>query len=386
MCSRDPENYMNREAKLLIAASETDADMLYVSGVFVPDPFIVIGLNSKWHGLFSPLEIDRAKKTSRLDYVHLLEPWQKKALDKGWKANLAGTAAAFLHGHGITRLTVPAGFALAHADQLRSWNFRVSATSGSLFPERSIKTENEIKHLRRVACITKHAMHQAKIFLASATIGQSDILHHPETGKRLKSAHLRSVIESCLVTHGARPSHTIVSCGRESADPHNIGHGFLYAHQPIIIDIFPRMLSTGYWGDMTRTFVKGKASHELRKLYRTVRMGQNIGLDMVAAGINGADIHQAILAYFDSAGFHTGIKRGKQMGFFHGTGHGLGLDVHEEPRISVQDAQLKAGQVVTIEPGLYYPGFGGIRLEDVVAVREDGSDNLTCYPRRMEIP
>ncbi|PJC67234.1 MAG: hypothetical protein CO017_11610, partial [Zetaproteobacteria bacterium CG_4_8_14_3_um_filter_59_5] len=166
---------------------------------------------------------------------------------------------------------------------------------------------------------------------------------------------------------------------------HQIGTGFLKAHQAIIVDIFPRLVCTGYWGDMTRTFVKGKASAELRKMYRTVREGQDIGLSKVMDGASGLAIHQSIQQHFSKQGFFTGTRRGKQVGFFHGTGHGVGLDVHESPRISVRDDILKAGQAVTVEPGLYYPDIGGVRLEDLVVVRKGGCDNLTRFRRRLEI-
>lgn len=383
---RDDRGHMHRKARLLIAASETDADILYVSGLFVPDPFIVIGVDHTWHGIFSPLEIDRARKTSRLDEVHLDTPLRERAIKRGWEPTPATVAAAFLHEHGITDITVPACFPVYHADRLRDLGFRVSALSGSMFPERAIKTEHEIACLRRAVAITRRAMRQAVDFLAAADVGDDGILRHPENGIRLKSHHVRRVIETFLIGHGASPAHTIVACGRESADPHNIGHGLLRTGQPIIIDIFPRVLATGYWGDMTRTFIKGRASPELRHMYKTVREGQDIGFDMLAAGVNGADIHRTILAHFESRGFKTGTEGGRQAGFFHGTGHGLGLEIHEPPRISMQEERLEAGQVVTIEPGLYYPGIGGIRLEDVAVIQQHGADNLTRFARRLVIP
>ncbi|MFQ5582022.1 MAG: M24 family metallopeptidase [Mariprofundaceae bacterium] len=376
---------MSAKAQLMIAASEHDADMLYVARLFVPDPFIIIGFNGQWHGLFSPLEVDRARKQSGLDVVHLDVPWQEKARQHGWQDAPAGTAAAFLKTHGITKIQVPGHFPLIYAEQLRGWGFEVRAAAGSLFPGRAIKSEHEILCLARAERMAKRAMHQAETFLANCSVGNDGILLHPDTGKKIRSQHVRAVIETWLIQHGASPSHTIVACGRESADPHNIGYGFVRAHQLVIIDIFPRMLDSGYWGDMTRTFVKGKASTEIKRLYRTVREGQDIGLGMVKAGANGAVIHRAISGHFETQGFPTEMRRGRQTGFFHGTGHGVGLDIHEKPRISMHDAYLKAGHVVTVEPGLYYPSLGGVRLEDLVVVREHGCENLTRYQRRLEV-
>ena len=371
---------------LMIAASEHDADMLYASGIFVPDPFIALKIGSRWHGLFSPLEVDRARKQSKLDETHLDTPWRERAEASGWGKGLAAAAAAFLKAHGVSEILVPGHFPLRHAEQLGSWGFRVKAAEESLFSERVTKNRTEIRHLAQAERLTKRAMKRAEAFLAESQTGSDGILLHPEVAGKVKSKHLRSVIETYLIQHGAMPAHTIVACGRESSDPHHIGHGYLRANQPIIIDIFPRVLATGYWGDMTRTYLKGRAPERIKKLYSTVKEGQKIGLGMVGDGVSGEAIHRAISTYFDKQGFKTGMLRGKQSGFFHGTGHGVGLEIHEAPRVSIGSGSLKAGHVITIEPGLYYPGLGGVRLEDMVLVQPDGHINLTKHPCRLEIP
>jgi len=372
-------------ATLMIAASEHDADMLYISRLFVPDAFIAIELHGRWHGLFSPLEVDRARKNSAFDEVHLDTPWREQAKASGWTANLASAAAAFLQSHKIRKIRVPGHFPLAMAEQLRTLGFTVEAANETIFGNRIIKSEEEIAQLAKAERVTKRAMQQAENFLAECRIGNDASLHHERIRGKVRAEHLRAAIETFLVANGAMPSHTIVACGRQGADPHNVGHGPLKAHQPIIVDIFPRLLSSGYWGDMTRTYVKGNASPEIKKLYRTVREGQDIGLSMVADGVAGADIHAAITSHFDHKGFKTGSMRGRQCGFFHGTGHGVGLEIHEAPRLSTAPDILKAGQVVTVEPGLYYPHLGGVRIEDLVVVREGGHANLTRHPRRLVI-
>jgi len=374
-----------KEAILMISASEHDADMLYVSGIFVPDPFIAIKVGNIWHGLFSPLEIDRARKQSQLDEAHLDTPWREKADEYGWGKGLAAAAAAFLKEQGVSEILVPGHFPLGYAEQLISWRFKIKAAKDGLFREREIKNAAEIKHLAQAERLTRQAMQRAELFLAECQIGSDNILLHPEVAGKVKSKHLRSVIETYLIQHGAMPAHTIVACGRESADPHHIGHGYLRAGQPIIIDIFPRVLATGYWGDMTRTYLKGKAPESIKRLYNTVKEGQKIGLGMVTDGISGDAIHSAITSYFDKQGFKTGLIRGKQGGFFHGTGHGVGLEIHEAPRVSTGSDNLTTGHVITIEPGLYYPRLGGVRLEDMVVVKPDGHINLTKHPCRLEI-
>lgn len=372
-------------ATLMIAASEHDADMLYISRLFVPDAFIAIGIDGRWHGLFSPLEVDRARKSSAFNEVELDSPWRQEAAANGWPAGLASVAAAFLKSRRIKSVTVPGHFPLAYAEQLRSLGFTVEAAAGALFDSRLVKSDREIAQLARAERLTKLAMRQGETFLAECSIADDGTLRHAGVAGKVRAEHLRAAIETFLIGNGAMPAHTIVACGRQGADPHNVGHGPLRACLPIIIDIFPRVLASGYWGDMTRTYVKGKASPEVKKLYRTVREGQDIGLAMIADGVAGAKIHGAITAHFDGCGYKTGMVRGRQCGFFHGTGHGVGLEIHETPRISTGADVLRAGQVVTVEPGLYYPDLGGVRIEDMVVVRENGHTNLTRHPRRLEI-
>ncbi len=372
-------------ATLLIAGSEHDADMLYVSGMFVPDPFIAIEIKKEWHGLFSPLEVDRAVRQSAFDQVHLDSEWKERGRENGWQPGLTAAAAAFLKARQISHIRVPGHFPLRFAEQLRSWGFQVEATEGNLFESRITKNDGEIKQLAKAEKLTRNAMRCAERFLGECSIGNDTVLRHADVSGKVKSKHLRSVIETYLIQNGAMPSHTIVACGKESADPHNIGSGYLRAHQPIIIDIFPRLLNSGYWGDMTRTYVKGKATAEVKRLYQTVSEGQDIGLGMVADGVVAADIHQAITTHFDRSGFKTGVVRGKQCGFFHGTGHGVGLEIHEAPRVSTGTDILKTGHVITIEPGLYYPHLGGVRIEDMVVVHKNGHTNLTNHRRRLEI-
>jgi Xaa-Pro aminopeptidase len=169
-------------------------------------------------------------------------------------------------------------------------------------------------------------------------------------------------------------------------DPHNEGSGPIRAHSSIIMDIFPRSQRTGFFGDISRTVVRGTASERLKAAYRCVEEGQRIGFRRVRDGANAFDIHAEILQYFAGQGFPTGMVDGRMQGFFHGTGHGLGLDIHEAPGIGARSRNiLKAGHVVTVEPGLYYMGMGGVRLEDVVFVTKTGCRNLVKIPKVLEV-
>jgi Xaa-Pro aminopeptidase len=168
-------------------------------------------------------------------------------------------------------------------------------------------------------------------------------------------------------------------------DPHEEGHGPIRAHAPVVMDIFPRSERTGYFGDLTRTVVRGRASERLRAVYALVHEGVRLGHRRVRDGADGTAIHREILALFEARGYRTGLQDGRMQGFFHGTGHGLGLQIHEPPSISVRPSTLRAGHVVTVEPGLYYLGLGGVRIEDVALVTRTGSRNLTRVPKFLEL-
>ena len=179
--------------------------------------------------------------------------------------------------------------------------------------------------------------------------------------------------------------HTIVAPGVQAVDPHNEGSGPLRANEPIVIDVFPQHASSRYFADLTRTVVKGRASDKVRRMFEAVKAGQEIACRMIKDGVDGSTVHKAILESFDTQGFKTGEQDGRMQGFFHGTGHGVGLEIHEPPRISPRPDTLKAGMVVTVEPGLYYLDAGGMRIEDMVVVTPDGCRILTQAPKVLEV-
>jgi len=205
-------------------------------------------------------------------------------------------------------------------------------------------------------------------------------------GVPLTSEKLRSIIDTAIVQAGGLASNTIVAGGRQACDPHERGFGLLKANEPIILDVFPRSQKTGYFGDITRTVVKGRASDALRKMYYTVERGQEIAFDHTRNKVPGKQVHKTVADFFAKEGYKTGKINGRMQGFFHGTGHGLGLEIHESPRMGPNSTDtLHSGQVVTIEPGLYYLDVGGVRLEDVAHVTRNGQRNLTKFEKVLEV-
>lgn len=376
---------MHPENLLIIADSEHDADMLYAVGMFVPDPFIYLRLAGKGHIVVSDLEIDRAKKQAPHCRVLSLSRYVKLLRGKNGKnPTLSQVAAHILRERRLKKVHVPPSFPVGYARQLRDCGIAVQETKGGCFPAREIKTADEVKKLSAALMMAEVGMAEGIHALKACKIGKGHQLFYRSLP--LTSEKLRSIIDVAIIQAGGLASHTIVAGGNQGCDPHEPGYGPLRANEPIILDIFPRSQKTGYFGDITRTVVKGRASEAVRRLYHTVAEGQDLGIAQVRDGARGRDVHQAVLDFFVKRGYKTGKRRGHMEGFFHGTGHGLGLQIHEAPRISPASSDtLRAGHVMTVEPGLYYPGTGGVRLEDVVLVTAKSCRNLTKFEKALEV-
>ena len=268
-------------------------------------------------------------------------------------------------------------FPVGAAREVEKSGIEVSVVSESPVAEkRLIKDAAEIRAIRA----SQNAARAAEKALASAIReAEPDACGRLISGGRLfTSERAKSLIRSVLVAHGTIDEEgTIVAGGLQAADPHESGSGPLRTGQTIVADIFPRSIKTGYWGDMTRTFHHGRLSPELRRMLDTVKEAQTLGIAAVRPGVSGASVHAAVREFFDLKGFKTGRDAsGRPYGFIHSTGHGVGLDIHEEPRLSPSGSLLRPGMVVTVEPGLYYPGIGGVRIEDTVLVVPSGCEIL----------
>ena len=376
---------MPNETLLIVADSEHDANMLYAVGMFVPDPFIYLRIGSKGMVVMNDLEIDRARTQARHCQVVSLSQWQKKLRRPGQSApGLARVIHSLLQAKRLKEVVVPNNFPHGLVRELRALKTRVKIRESAFFPERAIKTADEVKKLSAALMMAEVGLAEGIQALKSAKIGKDRrLLYH---GVPLTSEKLRAIIDIAIIQAGGLANHTIVAGGNQGCDPHERGYGPLRANQTIILDVFPRSQKTGYFGDITRTVVKGKASEAIRKLYHTVGQGQEIAFKKIRDNASGAEIHQAIQEMFVREGYKTGKRKGRMEGFFHGTGHGFGLEIHEAPRMGASSNDvLKAGHVVTVEPGLYYPGLGGVRLEDVAHVTANGMRNLTKFEKVLEV-
>jgi Xaa-Pro aminopeptidase len=372
----------NMKTRLIVAASETDADMLYATKFWAPDAFIFLERNGKRTLVLSDLEIDRGRKQADADEFVMFSDLEREVQGKSKKAPpYEKVLAHFLRKYGVKSTIVPANFPLGYAEELAANKIRVRATNGLFWPEREAKSDKEIEMIGRALRITELGLKRAVEVLKASKPGTGQRLRW--SGKTLTSEMLRAEIDSAILRAGGVPTGTIVAGGDQACDPHERGFGPLHANSLIILDVFPRDARTGYFGDMTRTVLRGRASEAQRKLWETVKAGQGLALKKIKAGIDGMTVHKAIQEFFAERGFPTEVRKGRRVGFFHGTGHGLGLEVHDHPRL--QKVTLKARQVLTVEPGLYYPGLGGARQEDVVVVTKSGCRVLSRFPKQLEI-
>lgn len=374
---------------LQYAASESSANQYYFSGIFVPDAFLTLQHDGKRYGIVSPLEISRVKRDSRLDTVLSLEEFVergKKAfsdeLKAGQRPGSHHVIRMVAQDLGISEVTVPEDFPAGLAFRLMEAGIKVSPKAEPFFPERIAKSDEEAEAIRSANEASAAGFREAEKVLRQAEIkGQRLMLY----GRTLTSERLREAIDVACMQAGAVATHTIVAGGEQACDPHETGHGPLRPHELIIIDIFPRSKASGYFGDMTRTYVKGAPTPEQQALVATVKEAHERCLAAVKTGVEAGDTHKAAADFFDEKGYATDKQGDPPTGFFHSTGHGLGLEIHELPRLYLNQGKLVENTVVTVEPGLYYPGLGGCRIEDVVRVKADGPEMLSDHHYRWEI-
>jgi len=358
--------------------------MLYFGRVEVHDPFIAFGVRGRKFSVQSALEIGRVKRTSAFDTILSREVWLDRAKDLyGAKAGVAEIIATLAGEYRLRHFKVPDDFPAGLYVKLVKLGLKLTFADGLMFPEREIKSPWEAACIREGnrLCTVGYTVAE-KVLRASRRKGRT-LLYR---GRPLTSESLRFALETAIQEQGGNPQDTIVAGGDQACDPHERGSGPIRPDELIIIDIFPRVVKTGYFGDMTRTYLKGRASEAQRRLVATVRQAQQRATKVIRAGVDGRLVHRAVTDCFGAAGYET--KHGKKgsVGFFHGTGHGLGLAVHDPGRMSAVVAYpLKKGSVMTVEPGLYYPGLGGCRWEDVVQVTATGTKPLSKHPYIWEI-
>lgn len=369
---------------LICADSIRSADMRHAVPLAVPDPFVYAEANGKSHVFSNSMEAPRLEDLGLFE-VHVGEEFgvdELIAQGLPWKELRAQLLLRAIGSLGTKKFTVPDDFPVWLADRLRTEGFEIVPDQDVFDDRRRAKTDAQLAGMRRAQKAAEAAMDTCRDLLRRSEIsGEQLILDgEPLTVERVKAA-----MNATFTAHDTTSEDFIVAPGPQGAVGHDMGSGPIAPHTPLVVDIWPRDNASAVFTDMTRTFVVGEVADDVREWHRLCKEALDRAISEVRPGADGKAIFEGTCEIFEAAGEPTQRTKtpGESLvdGFFHGLGHGVGLEVHEAPGMGLlSDKQFVVGDAVTIEPGLYRQGYGGVRLEDLVLVTEDGVENLTQYP------
>jgi Xaa-Pro aminopeptidase len=367
---------------LIYADSIHGAEMRHEVPVPVPDPFLYVERDGARHAVVTSFEIPRLEPLG-ID-VHPLEEFGSDDLiAQGLPRHevVMQTHVRAVGELGVTEAVVPYDFPFDLADRIRATGVELKPDKDYFSQRRRVKTETELEGIRRAQRGTEAGMAAARDMLRAAEPSNGVVMLD---GEPLTSERIKARIIGVFNEHELVSDEMIVAHGGQAASGHDMGSGPIAPGEAVVVDLFPRDRETGCYADMTRTFVVGEIPDELAEYHRLVQEALERSLDAVKAGAEGRKVYELVCDVFHEAGYPTQLSKrpGEVLasGFFHGLGHGVGLEVHEPPSLSRDPSTLVAGDVVTLEPGLYREGWGGVRLEDLVLVTDDGAENLTDFP------
>jgi Xaa-Pro aminopeptidase len=350
----------------------------------IPDPFLYAEKGDRRVAILHSLEIPRVRADAPdLEILPLEQLGVDELLAQGnpWWQNELDIALRACRELAVVRVAVPATFPVAHADFLRANGVEVVVERDLFLDRRRSKNETELAGIRRAQRACEAGLDAARELLRQARPNGAGL---EVEGEPLTSERLKRVIEDVFADHEVEGSDLIVSHGAQTAVGHDSGSGQIAPNEPIVFDLFPRDKATGCYSDMTRTYVVGEPTDEVKEWHSLVKQALESSTAAVKPGVNGRSLFEQVCNHFQAAGYKTQLNKepGEVLedGFFHSLGHGVGLEVHELPFMGRVGNDLIPGDVITIEPGLYRSGYGGVRLEDIVVVTEDGHEVITSYP------
>lgn len=366
-------------AIVLYGDSLRHPNILWRTKFSAPDPVIYVEFGDRHLLLVGSMEVGRAKKQAEVSEVRAFDDaaWRERMANSGEHQAHAATIAALLKELGTDRARVEPDFPIALARALEAHDVVIEVDDDLFRDERRRKTPEEQEAVAQTQAATVSAMGAARALLRESEVRDGKVWHD---GRPVTSDDVIAAIERDLLAHNCVTEDTIVSAGPGAADPHIANTGHLDANTGIIIDIYPVHKGTRYFGDITRTYVVGEPSEAWLRMYEAVRAAQAAALGKLRAGVSSREVHRAVCQVLYDAGFATtaeGFHRDGVATMNHGTGHGVGLMVHEPPRINDYEGRLREGDVVTIEPGLYSLTDGSVRLENTVVITADGYRELT---------
>jgi Xaa-Pro aminopeptidase len=356
--------------------------------VAIPDPILYVERNGERHAVVGSFEVPRVKALGGIVTPHAPEEfgydeYLAEGMSRDEAYNQVWVRAA--QELGVSDALVPPTFGLELADSLRAEGIEVSADRGFFVARRRAKSGAELAGVRRAQRAAEAGMRAGVELLRRSEVRGDAVLLD---GEPLTCERLKADVEAAFAAHECTADEFIVSHGAQTAVGHDMGSGPIAAHEPIVFDLFPRDRETGCYADMTRTFVVGTPSDELREYHRLVKEALDLSLAATRPGATGDQLMRLVCDLFHEHGHKTPMHKepGEVLadGFFHSLGHGVGLEVHEAPSVGRNGETLIPGDVITLEPGLYRSGNGGVRLEDLVLVTDDGHENLTDFPYELE--
>ena len=368
-------------------------DVYHVTRFLAPDPIIALEQDGEVVIVASPLEEGRARKESRAREVFSFDAFGAQEIGKTaeTREELDGEIIKrFLASRGTRRVAVATYFPLGMAERLRTAGIEI-IVDRKLSERRRAKRPDEVAALEATQRATEDAWMRGVDALRRSTARKDGTLELD--GEPFTAERLRAIVESRLLELGCVSEGAIIAPGKQAADPHMIGSGPLRAGEAIVMDIFPQHKTTRYFADMTRTVSKGEPAAEITKMYDITKRAQDAGIKALRPGVTGREVHELVEDIIWEAGYDT-LRPGQQRttnggvprGFIHGTGHGVGLEIHEMPTVGRSGTKpLAPGDVVTVEPGIYLPELGGVRLEDMLVITDTGARNLTRAPRQLVV-
>ena len=378
---------------LIYADSIRSPEMRHEVPISVPDPFLYVERDGSRHAVSTSFEVGRIAAIPGGPQAHAYEEYgYDELIASGLPREDVDleVAVAACKALGVEEAVTPLTFPMGLGERLWRSGIRVTSDNETFAARRRVKTETEIAGIRRAQRAAEAGMDAARDLLRRAEPngpkggGRALVVD----GGELTSERVKRAILEAFLAHGMVADDFIVAPGAQGAVGHDMGSGPIAAGESVVIDLWPKDPETGCYADMTRTYVVGEPPGEIAEYHRLVKEALDRTLEATRAGVPGRDVFRLACEVFQDAGYPTQLTKAPgevlDRGFFHGLGHGVGLEVHEPPWLGRAPGELMAGDVVTLEPGLYRQGFGGVRLEDLVLVTEDGAENLTQYPYDLE--
>jgi Xaa-Pro aminopeptidase len=368
----------------------TNAALYHRLRFSVGDPAVYLELPGQPQGqsllILRDIEMQRARQHARADRVACPADFAPASGLSGDRETATAQAAAeCLRRAGVARVVADRSLPMIYVEMLARAGIAVECDLDFGVIDRRRKDEQEIAWLSEAQAMTEAVVEMACSLIARAKPDRDGVLTHQD--EPLTSERVRAIVDHRLLDCGYTNPPSIIAAGVMGGDCHELGRGPLRTGEPVIVDIFPRNSETRYNGDCTRTVVHGEISDEIARMHRAVRRAKAAAIAAVRAGVSGETVHRAAIETIRQEGFETGIDDQApptRCAMVHGTGHGVGLDIHEPPLLDFKGPELLAGDVVTVEPGLYRGDLGGIRVEDMVVVTAEGCENLNKLPEGLD--